>query len=150
MYLQVCREVRNFFETASESGDFSLFDSQIALNGVYKAGQFLLITGSLRNDGIYKIATAENGVCSLEGVCEDEVWSGTVYTLRFPPDFLALCGEIQAFQEREGNSNIVSESVLGVHSYSAATDSKGGRQKWQDVFRKELAPFRRMFTEVKI
>ena len=61
-----------------------------------------------------------------------------------PPDFIALCEEIHAFQERDGNSNVVSESVLGgKHSYTFGTNGQGGRARWNNVFKDMLSAYRK-------
>jgi hypothetical protein len=66
-----------------------------------------------------------------------------------PAHFIALCEEIHEFvNSPEGKpSNIISETVQGVHSWSAAVGKDGVRAGWQTVFADRLRPFRRMFAE---
>ena len=57
--------------------------------------------------------------------------------------FLALCQEIHEFQERSGNTGIVSESVLsGAHSYTKAQNKDGSPVGWESVFRSAHTPNR--------
>lgn len=85
-----------------------------------------------------------------EHTSANEAFTGTIYSLRVPPDFVVLCEEIQTFNDKPGaNSEKISES-FGSYSYGVATDANGNRAGWQMVFRNKLNPFRRMFTEVRI
>lgn len=211
MLLPVMREVRNFFEISSESGEFEIKSGSIAVNGRYVVGQYVAITGSILNDGVKRVESITDGVISFtiprgeypawvrpvgtvglysagdrvthsgnrwtslidnnswepgttgtaslweqlydspeEHTTVNEVFTGTIYGLRVPPDFAVLAEEIKTFNERPGaNSDKTSES-FGSYSYSAAMDSSGMRAGWQIVFGKRLAPYRRMFTEVAI
>lgn len=150
--IQVCREVRNFFLSgSSEMGDYFIESGAITLNGTYKTGQWLLITGSLLNDGIYKITSAEDQSYALDGDLIDQEFHGTIYGLRIPSDFIKLCEEIREFNEKTGKpSSLVGESVVGFYSHTRATDKNGAPVGWQTVFASRLAPFRRLFAEVKV
>ena len=60
--------------------------------------------------------------------------------------FKQVCARIHEFNEQAGAyAPYASESVLnGRHSYTMATDGNGQTARWQDVFKKDLNPFRRM------
>ncbi len=150
--LSVMREVKNFFEISSETGGFSLAGGKIALKDKYKAGQYILLSGSLLANGVYKIAADENGVYTLEGAAVDEDWSGIVFGLAVPPDFVALCAEIKAFNDNPANapSAITGETVKGHYTWSKATGANGTPAGWREVFRTRLQPFRKMFTGVRV
>jgi hypothetical protein len=68
-----------------------------------------------------------------------------------PAHFLALCEEIHEFiNSPHGKpSSLISETVQGVHSWSAAVDKNGVRAGWQTVFADRLKPYRRMFVHDK-
>lgn len=86
-----------------------------------------------------------------EHITVNERFSGTVYGLNVPRDFLELAEEIQEFNNRPStNSDRTSESVLGAVSWTRATDQNGMPAGWQSIFSKKLNAYRRMFTEVKI
>ena len=152
--LSLMRECRNFFVDSYESGVFVLSNKKISLANEYKIGQYLLLTGSILNDGVYKITDISSWVHELE-ISEDifEVWDGTIYALRIPPDFLQLAAEIQTFLESPGGaiSPYISETVLNVHSWARATNKDTGAPAgWQIMFADKLSPFRRMFTTIDI
>jgi hypothetical protein len=167
MILAVMREVNRFFEVSIESGDFTLSKGKIQLNGNYKAGQYIILAGSILSDGLYKVVAVENGRYTLDlprpPACRqagppvvDEKWRGTVYGLAIPSDFLVLCEEIREFQEKNGNSSLVSETVIGVHTWVRGTKTDGNRATgtpitWKDAFADRLNDYRsRMFKGVDI
>jgi hypothetical protein len=150
MLLEVMRETRNFFECSAEYGKFSLSGGKISLVNEYKAGQYILLTGSVLVDGVYRISAAKNGKYTLDGAEVNENWTGVVYGLAVPQEFVRLCGEIREFQQKNSDSNIVSETVLGVHSWAKGTDKSGAPLGWQRVFADRLNPYRRMFGGVEI
>lgn len=81
MLLEVCREVRNFFVRTEESGEFLLQDGEIEVSGYYLPGQFVLITGSILNDGVFRVESVDDGVISFVIVPEDyPVWVRPVGT----------------------------------------------------------------------
>lgn len=81
----------------------------------------------------------------------DEEWTGTIYSLRVPFDFLQLVKKIEQFTESEAGqaSNIVSAS-FGIQSKSFGVNVSGVRAGWQDVFRQELHAYRRMHPDIII
>ena len=147
--LSVMREVRNFFESTSETGEYTITDSKITLKGGYVPGQYILIFGSVLNDGIYKLSDT---VYTLGGA-HDETFKGTIYGLRVPSDFVAICNEVAEFNDTNKPSNVVSEN-FGSYSYTKASEAQSGVvvgvATWQSSFRRKLNPFRRMFTEINI
>ena len=146
--LSVMRECRNFFEATSETGVYTITSSVIDLQGGYLPGQYILITGSSINNGLYLLTDT---AYTLD-MAQDETFIGIIYGLRVPADFVTVCNEIKTFNDSEMGkpTNIVSENVLGVHSYSLGIDKSGIIAGWQAVFSSRLAPFRRMFSDIKI
>ena len=143
MLLAVMREVRNFFIATSESGDFEIKNEVINLKGEYLRGQYVAVTGSLLNDGVYRLVSDDLWLVSAV----DERFTGVVYGLRVPRDFAELVDEIAAWNAQNAPSDKVSES-FGTYSYHRATDAQGGAATWQSVFGRRLTPYRRMFAEV--
>jgi hypothetical protein len=162
MMLEVMREVRNFFDVSVERREFVLSKGKISLSGKYEVGQYILLTGSLLVNGVYRVAAVSRGRYTLDlptgqagGAEIDEKWAGIVYGLAVPPEFVKLCEEIQKFDESSGNNNIVSETVIGVHSWTRATRTDGSRAKgvpvtWRDMYADRLNHYRRMFSGVKV
>lgn len=156
MLLEIMRECKNFFVVSEETGTFEIFDGFIQLDKKYLKGQYIAIgrmtansPGSILNAGIYRII---DDVYTLKRTppVEDEVFSGSVFGLSIPVDFLELVKSIEAFQEKQGTpTNITSES-FGVYSESRATGADGAPMGWSDVFRKQLNRYRRMFPDINI
>jgi len=144
--LSVMREVRNFFEYTVEIGEFEIAGSVITLLDEYLPGQYILITGSILNDGLYLL---HDDLYTLDGAV-DEIFTGIIYGLRVPRDFVELSNEIIEFNKKAGtNSDLVSES-FGTYSYRVATTTDGMRAGWNVVFADRLREFRHMFTTINV
>lgn len=98
------------------------------------SGQYVRIIGSVLNDGVYQYP--------LTGLT-DETFTGTVRLLAIPRTVLALVDEIQAWTDKNQPTAFTSES-FGGYSYSKATSANGVAAGWQDVFKAQLAPYRKM------
>lgn len=98
------------------------------------SGQYVRIIGSVLNDGVYQYP--------LTGLT-DETFIGTVQLLSIQKTVLALVQEIEAWAEKNQPTAYTSES-FGGYSYSKATNADGVAAGWQDVFRAQLAPYRKM------
>lgn len=136
----VMRHIRNYFERECYEGEITITGGVVSprINA-----PFAFIQGSAYHDGVKRM---------ISGVIEnnnapDETFTGRVWYLHPPDDFLALCGKIAEYEAKTPVGALVSESLEG-YSYSRATGRNGGVQEWQDAFAARLAPFRRMFTEV--
>ena len=98
------------------------------------SGQYVRIIGSVLNDGVYQYP--------LTGLT-DETFIGTVQMLAIPKAVIDLVDEIQAWSEKNQPTAFTSES-FGGYSYSKATNADGVAASWQDVFRAQIAPYRKM------
>lgn len=140
----VMRQVRNYFERGYIDNEFVIRGGVLSMaDGTPIESPYVAISGSMHSDGVYVL---DDGV--LRGSERDESFSGRVWLLNPPPDFLALCEQISAFDDKRPPTDIVSES-FGSYHYST---SGGGmaRTGWKAVFTPMLAPYRKMFTEVMI
>lgn len=97
-------------------------------------GQYVRIIGSVLNDGVYQYP--------LTGLV-DETFTGTVRLLAIKKAVLEMVPEIEAWCEKNQPTAYTSESFAG-YSYSKATNANGLAAGWQDVFRAQLAPYRKM------
>lgn len=211
MLIQAMRHCKNFFEISEEEGDFEIFDGTIEVYNKYVVGQHIAITGSILNNGIYRIEAIDNGVLSFvidpeeypawrpfdgtpgslyhygdrvthngirwvsrvdnnswepgtvgtavlweriydfpeEHILTDEDFSGVIYGLRIPRDFLELVTRMEEWQKNHPNTNLTSESSFG-ESLSRATDRGGRPMTVFDVFAKELIPFGEMFQRIDL
>ncbi len=141
---QVMAQVRNYFPKLRMKEQWTIRGGVLSPGDMLLVGDLIAIGGSLRNDGIYEVQ--EGG--RLEGV-QDEVFEGTVWLLCPPPAFVALCQEISAWEATRPAYGVKRES-FGCYSRENALSADGVSMNWQDVFKADLLPYRRMFTEVKL
>lgn len=97
-------------------------------------GQYVRIIGSILNDGVYQYP--------LTGLI-DETFTGTIRLLSIEKAVLEMVPEIEAWCEKNQPTAYTSES-FGGYSYSKATGANGVAAGWQDVFKAQLAPYRKM------
>lgn len=97
-------------------------------------GQYVRIIGSILNDGVYQYP--------LTGLI-DETFTGTVRLLKIEKAVLEMVPEIEAWCKKNQPTAYTSESFAG-YTYSKATNADGLAAGWQDVFRAQLAPYRKM------
>lgn len=97
-------------------------------------GQYVRIIGSVLNDGVYQYP--------LTGLI-DETFTGTVQLLAIKKAVLEMVPEIEAWCKKNQPTAYTSESFAG-YTYSKATNADGLAAGWQDVFRSQLAPYRKM------
>lgn len=153
---ETCTECKNFFLkdkvdpfTCIHSGTFSISGGTLTPSDFLKQGQYFRIVGSDLNERVF-LNTSE-GLAELK----DEVFSGSVWAMSVPPQFVALTADIEAWRaanekpESVAYSSMASES-LGNYSYSKDTSSggksgiAGAAKTWQTVFYDRLTPYRRI------
>lgn len=134
----VMRHVNNYFQRAEEtiSGTISITGGAVTPT---VAAPYVCIHGSAHHDGVHRLG-------ELEGA--DETFTGTIWQLYPPADFIDLCQQIAAFDTETPLSPLQSES-LGEYSYTRAQGKTAAVLSWHEAFAISLAPYRRMFTEVK-
>ena len=172
--LMVCRHLSNFFISQSnkphyrKEGMFNIEGGNIILDGDFEAGDWIAITESRRNNGIYllkEIPVLEQGLglprfplyrlSNGEGdelpTADSKDFNATIFRVQFAAGFLDLCREIQGYEAEKGQGNVKSESagVLGVKQWSV-TYEDGETAKWENKFADRLAPFRRHGTGMRI
>ena len=135
----VMRHCRNYFERG-------YFDGEITIqNGAFTSlaladGRYIAISGSAYNDGVYKIGT---------DTMTDEVFTGRVWLLSPPADFVALAEEIRAWDEKNAPSVYTAEN-FGEYSYSRAGDGAGGVATWQSVFSARMRNYQKLSSGVMV
>lgn len=134
----VMRHIRNYFQQGSYTGTIAIHGGVVT---PAVSTPYVCIYGSAHSDGVYAV---ENG--AITGV-EDETFTGRVWFLKPPADFLSLVEQITAYEAQNAPSPLLSES-LGEYSYTRAQGKSGGFLTWEEAFATRLAPYRRMFTEV--
>ena len=144
----VMGECRNYFVGSSLEGSFIIRGSAIEtiagtrLDMLALAGQYVAISGSILNDGVYLVKEDH----TLEGLRE-EAFRGRLCFLRPPRAFVDLCEEIAVFDTKAPASAVVSES-FGNYSHSKATGQSGAVLGWKEAFASQMKPYRRMFGDL--
>ena len=136
----VMRQCRNFFQTGYMDGTFRITGN--ALPDV--DSPWVFISGSRYHDGVWQLFNGYLTGRSVDGL-QDEEFTGRVWLLSPPPDFLDLCKDIASYEEKNPVGAMASES-FGAYSYTRGTVN--GSTGWADVFSASLIPYRRMYSEV--
>lgn len=139
---QVCGHIHNYFceDADVRAGEFTIEEGALDVDFLLP-GQYFRIVGSVFNDGVYQYPAC--------GLC-DETFTGEIWPMKPPRDFLALCAEISDWQEKYGAnmaSPYTSESVQGVYSYTKAATGSGGVSSatgWADAFKANLNRWRKL------
>ena len=139
----VMREVRNCFVTGQCTGTWSLEAGRLTPGDLLMPGDWIALRGSALNDGIYEL---DREGC-LMGETRDEVFTGEVWFLQPPAEFLALCEEIAAWADEHPPEDL-EEERFGDYSWRRMRDACGLPVDWRVVFRGRLLPYRRMYGEV--
>lgn len=133
--------IHNWFERDYVTKDWEVVEGALDLPHL-KEGQYFRIVGSVFNDGLH-----ENPASDLK----DEKFTGTVWGLAIPHDFVALVEDIEAWEGEYGKAALspyASESFEN-YSYSKSSDatSKGNADPasgWQRAFMARLIPYRKL------
>ena len=133
----VMRHVRNHFIRSTVTGDFRHVGGILLPAEAFRPGMWIAGTGEGAPAGVYHL-DEQGGIPGLS----DTSWTGTVYLLDPPADFIRLCGDIACW--------------AAAHSAPALTSEKFGEYSvdrrpitWEVAFAPALAPYRRMFAEVQ-
>lgn len=142
MIAQICAEVKNYFvqrDVDIHAGNYTIANGEISPVPFVRVGQYYRIVGSALNDGVY-----QRGVDDLH--LADEEFFGSVWSMRIPKDFLALCEEIESWQtaNAESLSGPYQSESFGGYSYSRGTSANGGAWTWKDQFRNKLNAYRKL------
>ncbi len=135
---EVMRYCRNFFISSTRVSDIFHIKGGVILESLpFIDNQYVWITGSTLNDGIYKLP--------IENL-SDETFEGEIIGLKPPKAFLDLVNEISKWQEKYGDvaiSPYQSESFNG-YSYSKKSGADASGLNWQSQFKKQLSKWRKI------
>lgn len=137
----IMREIRNYFPYAALDGCWQLDGGKLLPDSNLGNAAWVCLEGAVQS-GVHPL---ENGI--IPNVW-DESWTGRVWLLSPPNDFLQLCQQIIDWCSKQPAPSAQSES-FGAYSRTALTVS-GKPLMWQDVFASALRPYRQMFSEVQI
>lgn len=146
---QVMTGINNHFVRRSETLTFELV-SPDTISGpfqeTYRAGQYICITDTDTNDGVYKVLSQNGSTIILDtDQLQDEKSSEVfkIFSLKPPADFLALVEYIKTYQSKNSKDGVTSESI---DDYSIAFAEDGG---WKSVFKKRLDSYRKMYPDLR-
>ena len=161
MLTEICAFLRNWFERDKFFGDFVIVNGQLMRSDgsalPLLSGQYFRVVGSVFNDGVHKLPeesapTRDNQTSAPDPltILNDEEFSGAVWSMAVPPDFLALVEDITGWVTVNAQaiaSPYTSESFAGysysLKSGSSASDGTGGLS-WQTQFAARLNPWRKI------
>ena len=133
----VMRHVRNHFIRDSLCATWHHAGGTLTPTEHFRPGMWIAITGNNAPTGVFQL-DEQGGIPGLE----DITWTGRVYRLNPPADFIRLCGDIACWAAANPDVAITGEK-LGEYSVSRKAVS------WENAFAPALAPYRRMYAEVK-
>ena len=134
----VMRHVRNHFIRDALEGDFTQASGVLTPAEAFTAGMWIAVTGEGAPCGVYQLNEA-GGIPNLG----DVTFSGRIYRLDPPADFIRLCGDIGCWAAANPDPGVESEK-LGAYSVSRKACT------WQEAFAPALHPYRRMYEEVTV
>lgn len=132
------RRCRNFFIRAVKSGTFTI-EGHTLVQAPPNV-DWIYIRGSAMNDGLYHTTERRSDM-------RDETFTGEIFLLNPPPDFLNICQQIADFTATNKQSVPISES-FGDYSHKRPTGEDGGVLTWSKAFERDLTPYIRMYSEI--
>lgn len=134
----VMRHVRNHFIRDAITASWTHEGGALSPADKLAPGMWIAVTGEDAPCGVYQLD--ENGGIPDLG---DASWTGVIYRLNPPADFIRLCGDISCWAAANPDPAVSSER-LGEYSVSRKAVT------WEEAFAPALAPYRRMYAEVKV
>lgn len=155
--LEILQNINNYFYAFKEYDHYKIENSNIKVKGNYSPGQYILIKDSMLNDGLYKVVDFKNNTITIESTLEltegdksfvqeiqNEEFRGYICSLSIPQQLIQICNKIKEYNSKNKKTNLISESFSN-YSYTKMQDSEGNIATWQDVFKKDLRPYRKMY-----
>lgn len=148
MLTNVLREMRRYFVRESVTGRFAL-QSGLLTPSPPSGYAHIAISGSKTHDGVYAVLDGRLYDADDHAILpEDGEFDCTLYALHIPRDVLRLADEAAAWQAAA--STPVTGESFGGYQRTLATGASGAPVTWQMAFAQRLAPYRRMFPEVRL
>lgn len=146
---EICAEIKNYFTYAEDRhiDDWTISGGNLTPSLSFPT-DYIRIVGSRLNDGVHKVSDL------VQNPLKDESFHGAVWIMSPPNDFIALCAEIEAWQEMNGgvssaNMSPFQSESFGGYSYSkssggSGSGSRGSVPTWQSQYAKRLDLYRRI------
>lgn len=116
---ELCQELRNWFVLDKTFGEFTISEGEISLSDFLQEGQYYRVIGSVFNDGVHKYGEGE--------LVDEEPFEGAVWAMGVPPTVLTLLDDINAWQDKYGETvaSPFSSESFGGYSYTKASGGSG-------------------------
>ncbi len=134
----VMRHVRNHFVRSSVSGRWTHADGRLTPADGFTPGMWIAVTGEDAPNGVFQL-DEYGGIPNQPDIS----WTGVIYRLDPPADFIRLCGDIGCWAAANPDPAMTGET-LGVYKVSRRAVT------WETAFAPALLPYRRMFSEVDV
>ena len=135
----VMRHVRNHFIRTAITGSWQHRDGLLTPAENLAPGMWIAVAPAEDAPaGVYQLSE-NGGIPDLS----DAAWTGTIYLLQPPADFIRLCGDIACWAAAHPDPTVTAEK-LGEYSVHRSAIT------WETAFAPALTPYRRMFPEVKV
>ena len=136
---ELLRYLRNFFPGMKwQCFGEEIREGRIVLPGL-ESGDYYLIEGSRRNDGIHVYGNAD---------LRNEIYTGIITEICVPAEVLALLDEINAWIEKnhEAVESPYQSESFGGYSYTKASGNSGSGEEmsWKTVFAPRLRIWRKL------
>lgn len=140
---RILKYINNYYAKTKELGIITIKDNKIELKGTYIPNQYILVRGSILNDGLYKINTLEDKMIAVTGAI-NEVFEGVIYALAIPKEIIEMQTELKELESKYEPSVYQSES-FGNYSYSLATNKQGETMSPFDYLVPRLIAYRKIY-----
>lgn len=143
---EICRELKNYFETGIYHGVFEIRNGTVSPSDFLLDGQYFRIVGSVFNDGIYK----GNGaiIDPNFNICHNETFAGEVCAMAVPPAVIALAEEIERFNKKVDELCLVEKGFasesFGGYSYTLGSSAPPAMSEWAGRISKKMNRWRKI------
>lgn len=140
----ICRQLRNYFTAQSDKhwGTYTIQDGNINASFLVPY-QYFAIFGSKLNDGVYM-----NDPDKLIACLRNETFTGSVWDMRVPAEFLELCLDIEKYNAKVDELGLVEKGYAseswGGYSYSLSGSAPASMLMWQNRLDRSLNMWRKL------
>lgn len=141
MLNELCLELKNWFDRGQphKSGEIEIRNGALYTLCDLKPNQYFRIVGSTFNDGVYQFPTTS---------LTNEIFSGSVWGMAIPKDFLDLVEDIKKFNAKVEDMALVEKGYasesFGVYSYSVSSSAPAMMVEWQNCINRRLNCYRKL------
>lgn len=148
MIASIMNYINNYFSRTVERVTAVIDGTAKTITGsfgeTYLAGQYIRLSGTILNDGVYKIASVAGTVITVEEDLLDESPAEGYYLwgLAPPKAFLEVVDDIKTYITANGTSTGLKSETQGKRSVTYASDST-----WQGVYANALGSWRKVYSD---